>query len=96
MHVLANSVGGLVYAGIYFMAWQALARMISATPPPSRPSRVESIALYAAWMVFCAAFVPRVIKGWPVYTVLGAAALLALVIRVTGMRRGTSPKAAAA
>jgi hypothetical protein len=80
--------GGLVYAGIYAMAWRALTRMISAAPPAERPPRIESVALYAAWAVFAAAFVPRVVKGWPAYTLLGASALLAFAIRVAGMRRG--------
>jgi hypothetical protein len=80
--------GGLVYVGIYVMAWQAFTRMISASPPPNRPSRIESVALYAAWAVFAAAFVPRMVKGWPVYTLLGTSALLALAVRVAGMRRG--------
>ena len=80
--------GGLVYVGIYVMAWQALKRTISSAPPPERPSRFESVALYAAWAVFAAAFVPRIVKVWPVYTLLGASAVLALVVRVAGMRRG--------
>lgn len=83
--------GGLVYAGIYAMAGQALGRMISSAPAPARPSRIESVALYAAWVVFAAAFVPRVVKGWPVYTLLGVSAVLALVLRVAGMRRGAEP-----
>ncbi|HEX7285046.1 MAG TPA: hypothetical protein VF532_02630 [Candidatus Angelobacter sp.] len=83
--------GGLVYLGIYAMAGQALTRMISTAPPRNRPARIESVALYAAWAVFAAAFVPRIFKGWPVYTLLGASALLALVVRVAGMRRGAKP-----
>ena len=86
--------GGLVYVGIYVLAWQALTRMNSAAPE-SRPSRIESVVLYVLWTLFAAAFVPRIVKGWPIYTMLGGAALLALAVRVTGMRRSAKTTAAA-
>jgi hypothetical protein len=42
------------------------------------------------------AFVPRIVSGWPVYSILAVAALAALVIRIACLVRHKRSLAAAA
>ncbi|HET8888546.1 MAG TPA: hypothetical protein VFQ41_06555 [Candidatus Angelobacter sp.] len=75
--------GGIVYLVIYALAVAALLRLSGHKEPFFRAgSRAEGVALYVIWFVFASAFVPRMVKGWPVYTFFGVLALVALMIRI--------------
>jgi uncharacterized membrane protein YjjP (DUF1212 family) len=63
--------GGIVYLLIYALAIMAIVRMFSGQQQ-SGPIRFEGFALYATWAVFALAFVPRIISGWPVYSLSSA------------------------
>jgi hypothetical protein len=89
--------GGLVYLLIYLLAANALIRL--RTGGRGRPligTKLEIAALYLIWVVFAVAFVPRIISGWPVYSLLGLAALVALAIRITCLVRHRRAQAAGA
>jgi sulfoxide reductase heme-binding subunit YedZ len=75
--------GGIVYLVIYALAVAALLRLAGRKEPFFRAgSKSEGFALYLIWFVFASAFVPRIVKGWPVYTFFGVLALVALTIRI--------------
>ena len=75
--------GGSVYLLIYALALAAALRLVRGREIRllSTP-RFEGLALYLIWLIFALAFVPRIVSGWPVYTLFGVAALAALVVRI--------------
>jgi membrane-bound acyltransferase YfiQ involved in biofilm formation len=76
--------GGFVYLLIYALAAAALVRLFSGRQASLIGSiRFEGFALYVIWLVFALAFVPRIVSGWPVYSLFGLAAIVALTIRIT-------------
>lgn len=80
--------GGFVYLVIYAMAVVAMLRLSGRKATFLRAgSRSEGFALYLIWFVFASAFVPRIVSGWPVYSVFGVVALAALTIRIAGQVR---------
>jgi methionine sulfoxide reductase heme-binding subunit len=92
--------GGIVYLLIYALAVNSMVR-INRGPEtllgtPRFEAKFEAIALYLIWLVFAAGFVPRMVSGWPIYTLLGAAALLALVLRIACLMKHRRAKAVAA
>lgn len=98
-HLKAVTVlgGGLVYLLIYALAFAALARLQGSKQPAFLSSpRFEGIALYLIWLIFALAFVPRIVSGWPVYSLLGVTALAALVIRITCLMNHRRARAASA
>ena len=75
--------GGFVYVLIYLLAVNALGRMWSGREGFWVGSlRSEAVALYLIWLIFALAFIPRMVSGWPVYSLFGTAALAALIIRI--------------
>ncbi len=89
--------GGFVYLLIYALAATAIMRLrrggqefLAGSP------RLEAAALYLIWLIFALAFVPRVVSGWPVYSILAITALAALVIRIACLVRHKRALAAAA
>jgi hypothetical protein len=58
--------------------------------------RLEAAALYLIWLIFALAFVPRIISGWPIYSILAVTALTALAIRIACLVRHKRSLAAAA
>jgi methionine sulfoxide reductase heme-binding subunit len=89
--------GGLGYLLIYALAIAALRRLRGREPlSPLGSPRFEAVALYAIWLVFALAFVPRIVSGWPIYSLLGAAALAALFVRLLCLARYRRAKASAA
>ena len=95
--VAGIGLGGLVFVFIYVLALRALMRLSrneEALAP--MPSKFEGAFLYAIWFVFAAGFVPRIVSGWPVYSLFGAAALAALIIRITCRVRHRRAMASAA
>ena len=72
---------GIVYLLIYTLGAAALIRLFRGQQA-SGPIRFEGFALYTIWAVFALAFVPRIVSGWPVYSLFGVAAIVALTIRV--------------
>ena len=89
--------GGLVYLLIYALAVSTMGRLRS-NRSGFRQSwpRFEAIALYLIWLIFALAFVPRIVSGWPVYSILGIAAVAALFIRIDCLARHRRMKASAA
>src|SRR5262249_3813618 len=80
--------GGLVFLLIYALAAIAIARAVSQKQLARiGSSGFESFAMYTIWLVFASAFVPRMVKGWPIYSVLGVLALAAVLLRVAGRAR---------
>lgn len=68
--------GGSVYLLIYGLAIVAILRL------RSRKEiflfgrlKFEALAMYVIWLIFALAFVPRMVSGWPVYSLLGFVAL---------------------
>jgi hypothetical protein len=89
--------GGFVYLMIYALAATAITRLrrhgngfIAGSP------RLEAAAMYLIWLIFALAFVPRMVSGWPVYSILAVATLAALVIRIACLVRHKRGLAAAA
>lgn len=74
-------VGGGIFIGIYALAFSALAE-VRGRGPILRSGRVESFLMYALWIIFALAFIPRAIHGWWVYGALSLAVLAALAIRL--------------
>jgi methionine sulfoxide reductase heme-binding subunit len=97
LRVLTVVGGGLAYLFMYLLAWNALLRLRARRLQflVGGP-RFEAFALYLIWLIFALAFVPRMVSGWPVYTVLGTAALAAFVIRITCLVRHRRARAATA
>lgn len=80
--------GGLVYLLIYALAANAIARLSKREDIYLIGSlRFEAISLYLIWLIFALAFVPRVVSGWPTYSILGLAAIAALFIRIACLAR---------
>jgi hypothetical protein len=89
--------GGFVYLLMYALAVTAIMRLrpgghgfLAGSP------KLEAAALYLIWLIFALAFVPRIISGWPVYSILAVIALAALVIRIVCLVRHKRTLAAAA
>jgi len=75
--------GGFVYLLIYLLAANALGRMWSGREGFLVGSlKSEAVALYLIWLIFAVAFIPRMVSGWPVYSLFGAAAIVALITRI--------------
>lgn len=89
--------GGLVYMLIYALAIGAVMRLrgLEARSLLGSPG-FEAVALYLIWLVFALAFVPRIVSGWPVYSLFSVVALAALLIRVACLVRHRRSRAAAA
>lgn len=88
--------GGSVYLLIYGLAIVAILRL------RGRKEiflfgrlKFEALAMYLIWLIFALAFVPRMVSGWPVYSLLGFAALAALVVRIACLVRHRRAMAAA-
>jgi sulfoxide reductase heme-binding subunit YedZ len=97
LHLVTLLGGGSVYLLIYALAAVAIRRLrrdghgfLAGSP------RLEAAALYLIWLIFALAFVPRIVSGWPVYSILAVAALAALVIRIACLMRHKRSLAAAA
>ena len=89
--------GGFVYLLIYALAVGATMRLGGREPRSLLGSpRFEAVALYLIWLIFALAFVPRIVSGWPVYSLFGAAALAALVLRVACLVRYRRARSATA
>src|SRR5215471_11656673 len=80
-------VGGFVFLLLYGLAAAAIARSVGRKLPVVGSAGFESFAMYTIWLVFASGFVPRMVKGWPIYSVLGVIALAAIVVRVAGGAR---------
>jgi sulfoxide reductase heme-binding subunit YedZ len=87
--------GGSVYFLIYALAVVAIVRLSRGREWPG-PIRFEGFSLYVIWLVFALAFVPRLISGWPVYSLFGIAAIVALAIRIVCKLRHNKTMAARA
>jgi len=89
--------GGVGYLLLYLLAANSIMRLRSGERGrPLITPRLESATLYLIWLVFAVAFVPRMVSGWPVYSLLGSAALLALALRLVCLLRHRRASAAAA
>jgi len=80
-------VGGTLYAFIYALAFSALRELKGG--PALLPERFETFAMYALWVIFALAFLPRSAAHPLVYGPLAFAAVAALVARVTARLRAT-------
>jgi len=97
LHLVAVLGGGFVYLLLYALAATAIRRLrqdghgfLAGSP------RLEAAALYLIWLIFALAFVPRIVSGWPVYSILAVTALAALAIRIACRVRHKRSLAAAA
>jgi methionine sulfoxide reductase heme-binding subunit len=89
--------GGFVYLLMYAIALNAISRLQAGREKFIIGSlRLEAVALYLIWLIFALAFIPRVIAGWPVYSLLGSAAVIALVLRIACLVRHKRALASAA
>jgi hypothetical protein len=89
--------GGSVYLLIYGLAIVAILRLRSQKEIfLFGRLKFEAFAMYLIWLIFALAFVPRIVSGWPVYSLLGFVALAALVVRVACLVRHRRTMAAAA
>ena len=79
--------GGSIYLLIYGLAIVAIARLRGRQASLLGSPRFEAIAMYLIWLIFVLAFVPRIVSGWPVYTVFGMLALSALALRLVCLLR---------
>ena len=97
LHLVTLFGGGFVYLLIYGLAATAITRLRRGGYGFLAGSlRLEAAALYLIWLIFALAFVPRIVSGWPVYSILAVAALTALVIRIACLVRHKGARAAAA
>lgn len=88
--------GGLVYLLIYALAANAITRLSKREGIYLIGSlKFEAISLYLIWLIFALAFVPRLVSGWPAYSLLGFAAIAALFIRIACLARHKRAAAAA-
>ena len=93
--IYALVLGGTVYLFIYALAAAAIARSIGRKQLAVIGSAgFTSFSMYTIWLIFASAFVPRIVKGWPVYSVLGIIALAGFVVHLVG--RTARARAAAA
>jgi methionine sulfoxide reductase heme-binding subunit len=97
LHLVTVLGGGSVYLLIYALAAAAIRRLrrdghgfLAGSP------RLEAAALYLIWLIFALAFIPRIVSGWPVYSILAVTALTALAIRIACLVRHKRSLAAAA
>jgi methionine sulfoxide reductase heme-binding subunit len=89
--------GGILYLLIYSLAVNAFSRLRDGQAGFLIGGvKMEAVALYVLWLVFGAAFIPRMLSGWPVYSLLGSAALAAFAIRITCLVRHKRARVAAA
>lgn len=88
--------GGSVYLLIYGLAIVAILRWRSRKEIfLFGKLRFEAFAMYLIWLIFALAFVPRIVSGWPVYSLLGFAALAAFIVRIACLVRHRRAMAAA-
>lgn len=86
--IYALVLGGFVFLLIYALTAAAIARTVSQKQLAMIGSAgFTSFAMYTIWLVFALGFVPRIVKGWPVYSVLGTIALAGILVRVAGQTR---------
>jgi len=89
--------GGSVYLMIYGLAIVAVMRLRDGRQIfLFRSPKFEAFAMYAIWLIFALAFVPRIASGWPAYSLLGIVALAALVLRMICLFRHRRALATAA
>lgn len=75
--------GGLIYLLIYGLAIVALLRLRGRREIFLLGRlKLEAFAMYMIWLIFALVFVPRMVSGWPVYSLLGFVALAALALRI--------------
>jgi hypothetical protein len=96
LHLVTLLGGGSVYLLIYGLAAAAIRRLRDGHGFLAGSLRLEAAALYLIWLIFALAFVPRIVSGWPVYSILAVAALAALVLRIACLVRHKRSLAAAA
>src|SRR5262249_43173364 len=77
-------VGGFVFLLLYGLAVAAIARSLGKQLSFVCSTGFVNFAMYTIWLVFALGFVPRIVKGWPIYSVLGVIALAAIIVRVAG------------
>ena len=87
LKIVAVVGGGLVYLLIYGLAIVAILRLRGSETFLLGRLKFEAAAMYVIWMVFWVAFVPRIISGYPVYSLFSVAALAALLVRVACLVR---------
>ncbi len=81
------AVGGTLYVFIYALAFSAFRELKGGSA--LLPERFATFAMYALWVVFTLAFVPRTAAHPLVYGPLAFAAVAVLVVRVTARLRVT-------
>lgn len=97
LHLVTLLGGGFVYLLIYGLAATAIKRLRRGGRGFLGGSlRLEAAVLYLIWLIFALAFVPRIVSGWPVYSILAAVAVGALVARIACLVRHKRALAAAA
>ena len=95
--IYALVLGGFVFVLIYALTAAAIARSMGYKQLALIGSAgFTSFAMYTIWLVFALGFVPRIIKGWPIYSVLGALALAAILFRIAGQARKSRAASAGA
>lgn len=86
--IYALVLGGFVFVLIYALAAAAIARFINGKQLAVIGSAgFASFATYTIWLVFAAGFVPRIVKGWPIYSLLGVLSIGTLLVRIAGGAR---------
>lgn len=97
LHIVTLLGGGFIYLLIYGLAATAIMRLRGDNNKFMAGSpKLEAAALYLIWLIFALAFVPRIISGWPVYSILAVVVLAALFIRIVCLIRHKRALAAAA
>jgi hypothetical protein len=80
--------GGFVFLLIYGQAAAAIARSLGRKQLAFwGASGFETFSVYAIWLVFALGFIPRMISGRPIYSLLGMIAIADLVARIAGSAR---------
>ena len=88
LRLYALAGGGFIYLLIYGLAVVAVQRLRGKSDAFFLGApRFEAVTMYAIWLIFALAFVPRIISGWPVYSVFAVAALAALALRIACLVR---------
>src|SRR5262249_33847571 len=82
LSMLRVAPGGFVYLLIYGLAVVAILRLRGRTQTFFLGPKFEAFTMDTIWMVFASAFIPRIVSGWPVYSLFGVAALVAFVLRI--------------
>lgn len=97
LRLVALAGGGFIYLLLYGLAAVAVLRLRGKAEAFFLGApKYESVAMYAIWLIFALAFVPRIISGWPVYSLFGVAALAALALRIACLVRHRRALAASA